>query len=367
MPPDLTKPSSHTFDSLIGHDLARRYLASAAEGGILPHATLFHGPRGVGKTSMAYALAKLVNTPEGSSRDWAADVDRKITEGVFPDLLLVEPRGAAGQITLSGWKPGKDDPDGLQYYRFIDSRPMEGVRKVLIIRQAERMNVALANYLLKLIEEPPSYLLIILLTHRRSEVLTTIRSRCAPVKLSPLTMEEMERFAARALSPPPTGADLQMLLRLSEGRPGLMLELAGSAGAKRRAETARLMRLFQQYGFVGLFRVASELQRAGAEGSGRGGAAAQENFEAALSALQGWLRDAEILKSVSSPEKAERFLVNADLRQELEAYASQATLEGLAAAADRVREAYQYVPRQTDKSFVLEMLLLQIGRAMRPL
>lgn len=361
-----TKPGSHTFESLIGHDLAKRYMVSAVEDRILPHALLLHGPRGVGKTSMAYALAKLVNAPAGSDPAWATDLHRKITEGVFPDLLLVEPKGAAGQITLSGWRPGKDDPDGLQYYRFIDSRPMEGPKKVLIIRQADRMNVALANYLLKLIEEPPSYLLIILLTHRRSEVLMTIRSRCAPVKLSPLSLSEMEEFGQRALKPAPTGADLQMLLRLSEGRPGLMLELAGVAGAKRRAETARLMRLFQQYGFVGLFRVASELQRAGGEASAKGGAAGQESFVAALNALQGWIRDAEVLKVVSSPELAERFLVNADLRKELEVYAAQATLDGLAAAADRIREAYTYAHRQTDKSYVLEMLLLQIGRAMRP-
>lgn len=331
----------------------------------MPHAILLHGPRGVGKTSMAYALARLVNAPPGCDFGWAADVERKINEGVFPDLLLVEPKGAAGQITLTGWKPGKDDPDGLQYYRFVDSRPMEGIRKVVIIRQAERMNIALANYLLKLIEEPPSYLLMILITHRRSDVLQTIRSRCAPVKLSPLEREEMIRFAEERLKPVPRGADLEMLLRLSEGRPGLMLDLAGEAGAKRRAEIARLMRLFQQYGFVGLFRVASELQKVAAENGGKSGAAAQENFESALNGLQAWLRDAQILKSVSSPDLAERFLVNADLKEELTAYAASASLEGLARASAQVREAYSYAGRQTDKSFVLENLLLQVGRAMK--
>src|SRR5690606_21308096 len=118
------------------------------------------------------------------------------------DVLVVEPRGATGQITLNGWRPGKDDPDNLQYYRFIESRPLEGSRKVLILRHAERMNVAFANYILKLMEEPPSYLSLILISNRKNDLLVTIRSRCAPVKLSPLTLDEMRAYAAdRSLNP----------------------------------------------------------------------------------------------------------------------------------------------------------------------
>ena len=125
------------------------------------------------------------------------------------------------------------------------------------------------------------------------------------------------------------------------------------------------MRLFQQYGFVGLFRVASELMKTGTDAAARGGAAGQENFEQVLNSLQAWLRDAQVIKSVSDPVVAERFLVNADLRPELEVYAKQASLSGLAEASNKVQLAYSYANRQTDKNYVLETLLLHIGRAMK--
>lgn len=353
-----------TFGSIHGHDLAKRYLASAAAAGTMPHALLLHGPRGVGKLCMAHALAKLVNAPAGTDPVWAAEIDRKIAEGVFADILVVEPRGLTGQITLAGWK-SDNDPDELQYYRFLDTRPLEGLKKVVIIRQVDRMNIPLANYLLKLMEEPPSYLMLVLLTHRRGDVLPTIRSRCAPVKLSPLTAAEMEGFAAAAL---PAGArgEAGALIRQAGGSPGALLGMTGAGAGRRRTETAWLMRMFQQYGFVGLFKVASELLKAGGDGGARG-AAGQDQFDACLSALLAWLRDALVLKSAGAGTDVGRLLVNPDLRTELEAYAAGASERGLALAAERVRAAFVFGPRQTDKGFVLETLLMRMGQDLRPI
>jgi DNA polymerase III subunit delta' len=358
----ITEPQRHTFDTIIGHEVIKRYLRAALRQSALPHAILLHGPRGLGKTSMAHALAKAANCSRGASDKCGCETCRKITDGVFADLLVVGPRGAAGQITLSGWRPGKDDPDDLQYYRFVDCRPIEGARKVLIIRQAERMNVSLGNCLLKLIEEPPSYLLIILLTHRPGDLLTTIRSRCAPVKFSPLGGEEIRVFAKMAAADA-QDQNVEALAELSEGRPGHLLELLAETSTQTRAGIAQQMRFFQQYGFIGLFRAASELLKA-AGGQTRGGPGAAENFEAVLNAMQAWLRDAAIAKAASG-ELADRLIANSDLKGEVHAYADSGSLDGIVAAADTVHAAYSFVPRQTDKNYVLETMLMQIGRAMR--
>jgi DNA polymerase-3 subunit delta' len=356
----LRDPVTHTFDSIAGHDAAKRYLQRSVATGCLPHAILLHGPRGVGKTSMAWAVAKFAIGQSGGGGVWAEQAARRIESGVSTVVLLVEPRGPAGQITLNGWRPGKDDPDGLQYYRFVDSRPLEGHRKFLIFRNAERMNPALANFLLKLIEEPPPYLSIVLLAERPTELLPTIRSRCAPVRLSPLRREEMEAWARELMPELPAGR-LDALLRLAEGRPGRLAELAAPTERDMNA-TAQLMEMFQRHGFVALFRTASELLLSHSK---RGGDAISETaFEAALDALQTWFRDALITKIVSG-EAAARLIAVPECHASLKRYVAPLTVEGLAAAAGRVKEAYEFAPRQGDKNYVLENMLLSIGRDLK--
>lgn len=359
--PSLPEAPQHTFGSIAGHLLVKQYLDAAYQTDVLPHALLFHGPKGVGKYSMAHALAKRVNCAAGAPDDCGCNICRKISEGTFADIITVDPKGAAGQITLSGWKPGKDDPDGLQYYRFIDTRPLEGARKILILRQAERMNIALANYILKLMEEPPSYLTLILISHRRNDLLATIRSRCAPVKFSPLALEDM-RPLVRQLLPDATGAELEAFARLGDGRPGQLKEAAADGASQSRASVARLMRIFQQHGFISLFRVASELQQAG--GASKGAGAGQESMERILSLLYAWLRDAAVLKT-ASPETATNLLVNSDVRQELEVFASATSLESISRAAELLPQIQALSARQIDRSYLLEMLLMKMGRAMR--
>jgi DNA polymerase III subunit delta' len=353
----LSEPCRHDFSTIAGHEVIKRYLLRAQETVALPHAFLFHGPEGIGKTSMAYALAKLVNCPSVTGGKCTCEACRKISEGVFADLLLVEPKGAAGQITLAGWKPGKDDPDGPQYYRFVDSLPMEGRRKIIIIRRADRMNVSLANYLLKLIEEPPSYLILILVTHRPGDLLVTIRSRCSPLKFVPLVADEMIEYG-KLLAPDRTPADLLAAVRLAEGRPARLAELLAGSTVDTRGEVGELLRTFQQHGFISLFRVASDLLAAGASAK-RG-----DGYEQALDAMQAWLRDAMIMKTLGV-EKAGPMIVNADAAPEVARYADAVTIDKLAEAIDLVRSGYEYVPRVADKNFVLENMLLKIGRAMR--
>ena len=347
--------AAQTFGGIVGHDLVKRYLESAMAGRSLPHAILFQGPRGVGKTSMAYALAKVLNCPSGAPDICPCHICRKITTGVFADLVLVEPRGAAGQITLSGWKPG-NDADNLQYYRFVDSRPMEGGRKLLIIRQAERMNVAVANHLLKLIEEPPSYLTVILITHRPGDLLRTVRSRCAPLKFSPLEEAEMREFL-RICAPDTEPSAVGNLFRLAEGRPGLLAEMLGGGLTNRGRITAEALTRFQSQGFPSIFRVASDLVRSG-------GGTSADSFEAVLDSMQAWVRDTLLMKALPESE-ALGLVLNSDAAALLREYAAQTDEAALVRVYDELAEAHAFAPRQTDKAYVLETLLIRIGRLMR--
>lgn len=351
-------PQEHSFASLAGHDAAKAYLQQALQSDLLPHALLFHGPAGVGKLSLAFAVIKHINCRDDSPSGCKCDICRKISESKFADVLVVEPRGATGQITLNGWRPGKDDPDNLQYYRFIESRPLEGSRKVLILRHAERMNVAFANYILKLMEEPPSYLSLILISNRKNDLLATIRSRCAPVKLSPLTLDEMRAYAAdRSLNP--DAPDVAAALRQSEGRPGLLAERLGSSDEADQQDLARAMLSFRKYGFVSVFRVASDLVGLGEAA----GSDAASRFELTLQHITNWFRDALLV--LMKADKNGEMLAYPALRPQVTEFASGLDTRRVLEATDAVGRYRSLARRQIDKNYALECLLMEIGRIVR--
>jgi hypothetical protein len=353
----IVDPAAHTMRSIIGHAGARQYLIHAVEGNLLPHALLLTGPKGVGRASLAYALAKLINCPQGAPPDCNCRACRKIRAGSSPDFLLIEPQSASGQLTLMGWKPGKDDPNDLQYYRFVETAPVENPRKVLVFRHAERMNIALSNYLLKLIEEPPSCLVMIFLAPRPSDLLATVRSRCTPVSLSPVGYRELAEFAADAA--PTLDADVRhLLVMLSEGRPGRFLELLEEDAHGEHARLAAEMNLFRDHGFLALFGVSRRLAEHALA------ADANERLRSTIDALFAWLRDA-VLHLALEPAAAQRLALYRDVLPDLARFADHSDLESLVMACEYVAQAYEYVPRQTDRTYVLELLLTRIGRALR--
>ncbi len=353
----IVEPCEHTFATIIGHTSAKQYLEHAVADHILPHALLITGPKGIGRTSLAYALTKRINCSFGAAPDCTCHICRKIRLGRAPDVLFIEPRSASGQLTLAGWKPGKDDPDDLQYYRFVETPPLEFSQKVLVLRKAERMNLALSNYLLKLIEEPPSYLTILLLASRPTDVLPTIRSRCAPLSLYPLSMTEMETFA-RGISSNLTPEALRLLLVISGGRPGRFLDLIKHDAHADHAALASEMNHFRQHGFLALFGTARRLAQRCQEGD------AAEKLTQTLDALLMWLRDAMLHRTLSS-NNAMQLAFFRDVEEQVRQFAETSELEALVSASRAVVDAYEYVPRQTDRTYVLELLLTRIGRALR--
>ena len=348
----------HFIDTIAGHEMAKSYLVSAVESDHLPHALLFHGPAGVGKLSMAYALTKRLNCLHDAPAGCKCNICRKIAEGKFADILVVEPRGATGSITLNGWRPGKDDPDNLQYWRFIETRPLEGSRKVLVLRHAERMNVALANYILKLMEEPPSFLNLILISNRKSDLLPTIRSRCAPVKFSPLTLDEMKGFAeSRGLNG--NAPDVESALKQAEGRPGLFDEKMAASALADQQDLALAMLSFKKHGFVSIFRVASDLLDLGSSAGSDAGA----QFEASLHKISSWFRDALVAKMGATPDAG--LMVFPALSRDVQEFSDGVSPGALVQCAETIDRYRAFARRQTDKNYVVECLLMEIGRIIR--
>lgn len=101
-------------------------------------------------------------------------VCKKITEGKFSSVHLVEPSGKANYITIESVKQMQD---------MVQLRPLEGNTWFVVVRDVDRMDVEAANAFLKILEEPPSSTLFVLLTHNRYAVLDTVASRCQVISL----------------------------------------------------------------------------------------------------------------------------------------------------------------------------------------
>ncbi|MBV9310862.1 MAG: AAA family ATPase [Solirubrobacterales bacterium] len=156
---------------LEGHPHARAVLAPAlAPGGSPSHAYLFYGPGGAGKRAAARAVAA----------EWlaAGSIDTggaraRVAAGTHPDLTWVSPSGA--HEILVG------DIDG-PVVAAASRTPFEADRRVFVIERVDELGPQAANKMLKTLEEPPSYVHLMLLTERLAEVLPTIRSRCQLVR-----------------------------------------------------------------------------------------------------------------------------------------------------------------------------------------
>jgi DNA polymerase-3 subunit delta' len=205
---------------LESHPHARTVLSTALPPDPRPsHAYLFHGPGGAGKRSAARAVAAELLS-EGSADPENARA--RVQSGSHPDLTWVTPSGA--HEILVG------DIDG-PVVGSASKTPFESSRRVFVIERVDELGDEAANRMLKTLEEPASFVHLILLTDRLGEVLPTIRSRCQLVRFDAPPIESV----AAALEEHGVAADAATACaRLSLGDGALARELAGEEGSVLR-------------------------------------------------------------------------------------------------------------------------------------
>ena len=206
-----------------GHDSAAAHLATLLADAP-PHALLIVGPRGAGTGTLARdAVATLMcgasvdGGPCGACRSC-----RLIASGSHTDLVVISPTGKAHTIKIDQIRALAT---GFTLYS------VEGGRRVALIEHADLMTEDAQNALLKTLEEPPSRTHVILAAAEDSRLMPTIRSRCVVIRLGlPDAKQASELLGERLVVDAPTAV---RLLRMSAGRPGLLIDAEATADAAR--------------------------------------------------------------------------------------------------------------------------------------
>jgi DNA polymerase-3 subunit delta' len=172
-----------SFSDLLGHHAPRTYLEKALATSRLPHTLLFTGPSGVGKKQFALATAAhLLRT----SRE-------RLLNHSHPDFFPLQPEGKSAHHTIERFR---------EAIALSHTAPFEAPAKVFLIEEADRMQPAAANALLKTLEEPPPHTYFFLLATAPQDVLPTILSRAIRLSFQPLADADIATLLARHHLPP---------------------------------------------------------------------------------------------------------------------------------------------------------------------
>jgi len=208
-------------------DQPRARIALAAElAGRPSHSFLFHGPAGVGKRAAARSFAAELLAEGATDAD---NVRRRVLSGAHPDLTWVRPTGAHVMRTED-----VDEPVVAASSR----TPFEASRRVFVLERVDTMNDEVANRLLKTLEEPPSFVHLILLTDALGQVLPTVVSRCQPVRFDPLPAAQLAAALERE-GVPAERAGVCARLALGNGERARLL--ATDAGEQLRGDVDRMV------------------------------------------------------------------------------------------------------------------------------
>ncbi|MBN1464965.1 DNA polymerase III subunit delta' [candidate division KSB1 bacterium] len=245
-----------SFSDVIAQHRAKGILSRAIANERVSHAYLFSGPPGVGKEALAIEFAKaLYCTGAGEKPCDACSSCRRIRSFQHPDFRFIFPSSAKNveeeravldsvmANPYSRRKPWATPTIGIEQIREIRHtstlRPMEG-RRVVILAEADKMTIPAANSLLKILEEPPATMYLILTASQVNSMLPTILSRCQEIRLSPLPDNEMEWTLIEKKEVEPLRA--QLISRVSQGSYTRALEWLDESYSERRENVIGFLR-----------------------------------------------------------------------------------------------------------------------------
>lgn len=333
---------------ILGQERVLSYLKTAWRQGRLAHAYLFLGPEGVGKASVARAMAAALNCAQPLPEDDACGdcpSCRRLKAGTHPDFLVIAPTTEAlhPQIKIEYIR---------EFRRLTAYPPLGGGWRVALIKPAEALtaqNDAAANALLKTLEEPPERNLIILAATVEGDLLPTVVSRCQKLPFAPLPSAlvagELER--RRNLAPPQAA----LLAALSGGSLGRALALDPEALLDQRRQVLADLEQMGQGSVTAVLDWAQRLAKSRAD---------LDHF---LALAQLWYRDL-LLSHFKAPS---RLLAHQDLREALEQGGREGAPRAWFAQCAALAAAHRHLQANLNPELTLDILGLRLQQEKLPL
>jgi len=337
------------FENFWGNAEIAEAVGKMIESGRLAQTLLFSGPEGAGKATLARRMgARLLghgdwierddlslpqNLETISEREKMPSEKRNEDPLLFashPDFITFAPDGPLRQISIPQTRLLKERAQFL---------PSKGNRRVFLIDHVDRANEQAANSLLKVLEEPPDHLILIMTAENAYDLLPTIRPRAELFYFASLSTDEMKRFAgARGLD------RVERRIALAAGRPGRAVSIDIDAHDRRRTAMLVLLKVAAGAAPFSTWTPISE-----ALGRSKG-----EKLELHLQALYELLRDLLVLQTTGGEIR------NIDIRTELQTLAGKASFPWLRKAVVRLDEIAEMIRRNIQKNIALDALIAEL-------
>ncbi len=333
------------FKEILGQQPAKGFFREVMARARLPHAYLFTGIAGVGKSSLARAFGMALNCrrPAGGDACGACAVCRQMRRGHFPDFLLLEPHGQSIRI---------EQIRDLQ--RTLGYAPAQGRYRIALIRQAEQMTPEAANAFLKTLEEPPPANIFILSTTEPRNLPPTVVSRCQRVAFQPLPACMIRDALLQREDIDPAAAEV--LARHAGGSLGKAVELLAKGFLSlRETWIPRFAKLADASPSEALDLAVMVADQG--RGSTAGSASEPTIFDL-LWIWESWYRDILLVKLGGK----EALIINRDFQRQLQKLAVGYNMDYLLKSVRLLDMAEQELQRHRNTLLVLEHTVLNLRR-----
>lgn len=323
------------FKDILGHEQVKEHLQKAIVGKKVSHAYILTGEAGMGRKSLANAFALTLLCEKGMSEPcMECHACKQVLSGNHPDLIYI-----------SHEKPASIGVDDIrkQINDTVMIRPYSSYYKVYIVDEAEKMTQQAQNALLKTIEEPPSYAIIILLTTNQEAFLPTILSRCVQLKLKPLKDFVIKSYLVEMMQVPEAEADVYAAF--SRGNLGKAISIAASEDFKEmHRELLHLLKHIKDMDISELLDYIQKLKDS------------HMDIYECLDFMQLWYRDVLLYKVT----KDINLLIFKDEYKTINEISRQSAYDGMEMILEAIDKAKVRLDANVNLELAMELLLLVI-------